>query len=35
MRDSMKSIEEIGIPFDEFAAIALRAMQGISNDLAL
>lgn len=34
-RDSMRSIEETGIPFDEFAAIALSAMQGISDDLAL
>lgn len=34
-RESMRSIEEVGIPFDEFAAIALSAMQGISDDLGL
>ncbi len=34
-RDAMRSIEEIGIPFDEFAQLSLEAMQGISDKLGL
>ena len=34
-RESMMSIEETGIPFEEFASISLSAMQSISDDLAL
>lgn len=34
-REAMKSIEEIGIPFNEFAQISLEAMQGISDTLGL
>lgn len=34
-REAMRSIEEIGIPFNEFAQISLEAMQGISDKLGL
>jgi|SRR3989344_1281366 len=34
-REGMKSIEEIGVDFGEFAAIGLKAMQSISSDLGL
>jgi len=34
-REAMKSIEELGIPFDEFAQISLEAMQRISDTLGL
>ncbi len=34
-RDAMKSIEELGISFNEFAELALKAMQGISEQLGL
>lgn len=34
-RDAMKSIEEVGISFDEFAKLSLEAMQNISNELGL
>ncbi len=34
-RDAMRSIEEIGIPFNEFAELSLNAMQGISDTLGL
>ena len=34
-RDAMKSIEDLGIPFAEFAEISLNAMQGVSNKLGL
>ena len=34
-REAMKSIEELGIPFAEFAQISLEAMQGISDTLGL
>ena len=34
-REAMKSIEELGIPFNEFAQISLQAMQGISDTLGL
>ncbi|MGL4911967.1 MAG: HD domain-containing protein [Romboutsia sp.] len=34
-RDAMRSIEEIGIPFAEFAQLSLEAMQGISDTLGL
>ncbi len=34
-RDAMRSIEEIGISFNEFAQISLDAMQGISDTLGL
>ena len=31
----MRSIEEIGIPFAEFAELSLVAMQGVSDTLEL
>ena len=31
----MKSIESVGIEFDQFAEIGLKAMQSISDDLGL
>lgn len=34
-REAMRSIEEIGIPFNEFAQLSLEAMQGISDKLGL
>ncbi len=34
-RDAMRSIEELGIPFSEFAELSLVAMQGISDILGL
>jgi putative nucleotidyltransferase with HDIG domain len=34
-RDAMRSIEELGIPFNEFAEISLKAMQEISDVLGL
>jgi predicted hydrolase (HD superfamily) len=34
-RDAMRSIEELGIPFNEFAEISLKAMQEISDILGL
>lgn len=34
-REAMKSIEEIGIPFAEFAQISLEAMQNIGDTLGL
>ncbi len=34
-RDAMRSIEELGISFNEFAELALKAMQGISEQLGL
>ncbi|HSQ89182.1 HD domain-containing protein [Romboutsia sp.] len=34
-REAMKSIEELGIPFAEFAQLSLEAMQGISDKLGL
>ncbi|MDK2564591.1 HD domain-containing protein [Romboutsia sedimentorum] len=34
-RDAMRSIEEVGIPFDEFAQISLDAMKEISDTLGL
>lgn len=34
-REAMKSIEEIGIPFAEFAELSLNAMQNISDELGL
>lgn len=34
-REAMKSIEDLGIPFDEFAQLSLEAMQGISDTLGL
>ena len=34
-REAMRSIEELGIPFAEFAQLSLEAMQGISDKLGL
>jgi predicted hydrolase (HD superfamily) len=34
-RDTMNSIEEVGIEFPEFAELALEAMRGISDKLEL
>lgn len=34
-RDAMRSIEELGIPFAEFAQLSLEAMQEISDELGL
>ena len=34
-RESILECEKIAIPLDEFAAISIEAMQGISNDLGL
>ena len=34
-RDTIRECEKTGIPLDEFAALALEAMQGISDDLGL
>ena len=34
-RDIIRECEKIGIPLDEFAALCLSAMQGISNELGL
>ncbi|MCR8745582.1 HD domain-containing protein [Romboutsia lituseburensis] len=34
-RDAMRSIEDLGIPFSEFAQLSLEAMQGISDILGL
>lgn len=34
-REAMKSIEELGIPFPEFAELSLNAMKDISDDLGL
>ncbi len=34
-REGMKSIEEVGVEFSQFAEIGLKAMQGISDDLGL
>jgi predicted hydrolase (HD superfamily) len=34
-RDAMRSIEKVGIPFPEFAGLALKAMQEISDTLGL
>ena len=34
-RDTMNSIEEVGIEFAEFAELALEAMRGISDKLEL
>lgn len=34
-RDAMRSIEDIGIPFADFAQISLEAMQSISDTLGL
>ncbi|MDR0880082.1 MAG: HDIG domain-containing protein [Clostridioides sp.] len=34
-REAMRSIEEVGIPFPEFAELALTAMQEISEELGL
>ena len=34
-REAMKSIENLGIPFAEFAELSLNAMQDISDDLGL
>lgn len=34
-REAMKSIEDIGLPFSEFAQISLEAMQEISDTLGL
>lgn len=34
-REAMRSIEKLGIPFPDFAAMALEAMQGISQELGL
>ncbi|GAA0696997.1 HD domain-containing protein [Paraclostridium ghonii] len=34
-REAMKSIEDLGIPFSEFATLALEAMQEISTELGL
>jgi len=34
-RDIIRECEKIGIPLDEFAQICLKAMQGISDQLAL
>ena len=34
-REGMKSIEELNIPFEQFAEISLKAMQEISDELGL
>ena len=34
-RDTIRECEKIGIPLPEFAELALKAMQGISDDLGL
>ena len=34
-RDAMRSIEKLGIDFESFAEISLKAMQNISDDLGL
>lgn len=34
-REAMRSIEDVGIPFEEFAALALDAMREIADDLGL
>jgi len=34
-REAMKSIEELGMPFTDFAALALESMRGISDSLGL
>lgn len=34
-RDAMRSIEQLGMSFNEFAELSLKAMQGISEELGL
>lgn len=34
-REIVRECEKAGIPLEEFAALALQAMQGISGDLGL
>jgi predicted hydrolase (HD superfamily) len=34
-RDFIRECEQIGIPLDEFAELAVKAMQGISDQLGL
>jgi len=34
-RDHIRLCEELGIPLPEFAALAVEAMRGISDDLGL
>jgi predicted hydrolase (HD superfamily) len=34
-RDAMRSIEQLGMSFNEFAELSLKAMLGVAEDLGL